>query len=165
MPETTISVPEFLQLKPQYAAVVRGENVPVEDMVKFLDSAFTVLRGAADAALIAPNGPIYSRYDTELEGDVRIEAGIPLIAPLDQPVEFSQVWIEPGELPGGRIVRAEHIGPYSELAASWQRYLADLEKAGHVPQKPYWETYWITPGPATDPSQLRTELSVYLGDE
>ncbi|MDJ1371484.1 GyrI-like domain-containing protein [Gulosibacter molinativorax] len=159
MAEQLATAPEFVRLKTQHTAVVRGEGVPVEDMIRFLDSAFTVLRAAVDAAAIAPDGPAYSRYDTELEGDVTIEAGIPLLAALEENLEFNGVTIEAGELPGGEVARAIHVGPYSELADVWQEFLGDLERSGRTPRKPYWESYLVTPGPGTDPERLRTEMS------
>lgn len=162
MTEQLASAPTFTRLKTQHTAVVRGDGVPVEDMIRFLDSAFTVLRAAVDAAAIAPDGPAYSRYDTELEGDVTIEAGIPLLAALNAPLEFNGVTIEPGELPGGDVAQALHVGPYSELADLWQGFLNGLESAGYTPTKPYWETYQVTPGPGTDPSRLRTELTALV---
>ncbi|MGO1545164.1 MAG: GyrI-like domain-containing protein [Gulosibacter sp.] len=162
MTEQLSVAPEFVRLKTQHTAVVRGEGVPVEDMIRFLDSAFTVLRAAVDAAAIAPDGPAYSRYDTELEGDVTIEAGIPLLAALNGPMEFNGVTIVPGELPGGEVARAIHVGPYSELSDVWQEFLADVERTGRSPQKPYWETYHVTPGPGTDPARLRTELTALV---
>lgn len=158
MTEQLATAIEFVRLKTQHTAVVRGEGVPVEDMIRFLDSAFTVLRAAVDAAAIAPDGPAYSRYDTELEGDVTIEAGIPLLAALESPLEFNGVTIEPGELPGGEVARATHIGAYSELADVWQGFLKDLADSGRTPQKPYWESYHVTPAPGRDPSSLRTDL-------
>jgi hypothetical protein len=127
--------PEFVHRKPQHTAVVRGEGVPVEQMIAFLDDAFTVLRAAVDAAAIAPDGFAFCRYDTELVGNVTVEAGIPLLAQLDSPLEFNGLTIVPGELPGG-----------------------ELTAAGRAPRKPYWESYHVTPGPGADPQALRTEL-------
>lgn len=158
MSDTQVLTPEFVQLKPQLTAVVRGEGVPVEQMIPFLDDAFTVLRAAVDAASIAPDGPAFSRYDTELVGDVTVEAGVPLLAALNGPIEISGMTIEPGELPGGEVARAVHVGPYAELADVWQGFLHELEAAGRTPRKPYWESYHATPGPGADPQALRTEL-------
>lgn len=150
--------PEFVHRKPQHTAVVRGEGVPVEQMIAFLDDAFTVLRAAVDAAAVAPDGFAFSRYDTELVGNVTVEAGMPLLAQLDSPLEFSGLTIVPGELPGGELARAIHVGPYSELADAWQGFLGELQAAGRTPRKPYWESYHVTPGPGADPQALRTEL-------
>lgn len=150
--------PEFVRLKPQHTAVVRGAGVPAVRLIPFLDDAFTVLRAAVDAAAIAPDGPAFSRYDSELEGDVLVEAGMPLLAELSGPMEFNGITIEPGELPGGEIARGTHVGPYSDLVDVWQAFLAGISAAGRTPRKPYWEAYHVTPGPGTDPQALRTEL-------
>ena len=162
MSETT-TTPEhkIVTHRPQAAAVVRGE-VPVDDMIRFLDSAFTVLRAAVDAAAIAPTGPMYSRYDTELEGEVRVEAGVPVLAALDSPMEFNGVTIEPGELPGGEVATATHTGPYSELRGVWQDFLGGVGRAGRTPAKPYVEQYVVAPDNAPDRSKLRTELIAHL---
>lgn len=152
---------EFVEHTPQYAAVVRGNGVPVADMITFLDNAFTVLRAAADAAAIAPDGrPQFARYDSELVGDVQLEGGIPLIARMEQPINIMGMRIEPGELPGGQVARMVHVGPYSELKEVWQQFLAEIRAAGRTPVKPYWESYHVTPGPHEQP--LRTELIARL---
>ena len=153
--------PKFAMEWTNAAAVVRGQ-VPVEDMIPFLDSAFTVLRAAVDAAAIAPNGSMYSRYDSELEGDVIVEAGVPLLAELDGPIEFNGVTIEPGELPGGRVATAIHSGPYKELREVWQEFLGKIGEGGHTPKKPYIEQYHVAPADADDHSQLRTELIAHI---
>lgn len=160
-PMTTAPEHQVVNHRPQAAAVVRGE-VPVEDMIKFLDSAFTVLRAAVDAAAIAPTGPMYSRYDTELEGDVRVEAGVPVLAELEGPMEFNGVTIEPGELPGGEVATSTHAGPYSELRGVWQDFLGGIGRAGREPRKPYVEQYLVAPADATDKHHLRTELIAHL---
>jgi effector-binding domain-containing protein len=158
MTDVATRTPEFVHMRMQHTAVVRGDGVPVGEMIPFLDNAFTVLRAAVDAAAIAPDGPQFSRYDSELVGDVRLEGGIPLLAELTTPIEIGGLTIEPGELPGGVCARSSHVGPSSELADVWQEFLAGLRAAGREPRKPYWETYHVTPSPHSDPNSLRTDL-------
>jgi hypothetical protein len=86
MTDVATRTPEFVHMRMQHTAVVRGDGVPVGEMIPFLDNAFTVLRAAVDAAAIAPDGPQFSRYDSELVGDVRLEGGIPLLAELTTPM-------------------------------------------------------------------------------
>lgn len=162
MAEPTVRSPEIVTRKPLPAAVIRAEGIPVERMIPFLDEAFSALRAAVDAAALAPVAPAYSRYETELEGEVTVEAGIPLLAALDGPVEFNGVEIVAGQAPGGEIARAVHIGPYTGLRETWQEFLTAVRALGREPRKPYLESYLVAPGPGTDPDAFTTELVALL---
>lgn len=162
MNQPTVHEPDFLHHTAVPAAVVRGVDVPVEDMVRFLDAAFTGLRAASDAAQIAVNGSGFAVYHTELEGNIRLDAGYPVIAPLEGPIEFGDVVIEPGELAEGDLARAVHTGPYNELRTEWQVFLNGLRDRGRTPQKPYVEVYRNVPSPQLDPWALRTDLFAYV---
>lgn len=162
MPDPTVQSPAFLTHKTVHSAVVRGIDVPVEDMIRFLDAAFSALRAASDAAAIAVDGSGFTVYHTELEGNIRVDAGYPLIAQLDGPIEFNGVTIEPGELEGGDLARAVFIGPYSELRGAWLEFLEGLEAQGKTPAMPYVEVYRALPSPVADPSALRTDLFAYV---
>ena len=162
MSDPTVHEPAFLTHKTVHTAIVRGVDVPVEDMIRFLDAAFTALRAASDAAAIAVDGSGFSVYHTELEGEISLDAGFPLIAALNAPIEFNGVTIEPGELTGGDLARAVHTGPYSELRLAWQEFLGNLESAGKDPKMPYVEVYRNVPSPQTEPWNLRTDLFAYV---
>lgn len=162
MNQPTVREPAFINHDAVPTAIVRGVDVPHNEMIRFLDAAFTGLRAASDAAIIAVKGSGFSVYHSELEGEVRLDAGYPVIAPLEHPIEFGDVVIEPGELAAGEIARAVHTGPYNELRAEWDAFLAGLRERGREPQMPYVEVYRNVPAPEVDPWTLRTDLFAYV---
>lgn len=163
MAEPTVHRPEFITRRPLPAAVVRARGLPASQMLEFLGAALAALRAAADAAAIAPVGPAYARYDSELVGEIDIEAGIPLLAALDAPMDFNGIEITPGTMPGGEAARAVHIGPHRELTERWQEFLAVIRDAGHTPHLPYFENYTAMGRSGSDRDALTTELIAPIG--
>lgn len=164
MAEPTVYRPEFITRRELPAAVVRAEGLPAEQMIAFLGTALSALRAAADAAAIAPVGPSYARYDSELIGEIDIEAGIPLLAELDAPLEFNGIEIRSGSMPGGPAARAVHIGPHRDLTETWGEFLGVIRAAGHTPHLPYIENYTAAAGSGADREALTTELIAPIAD-
>jgi AraC family transcriptional regulator len=61
-------------------------------------------------------------------------------------------------LPGGRVVRAVHIGPYSTMTATYDRMRAWILEHSLIPTMPMWEVYLTDPGTDPDPATWRTEI-------
>ena len=62
-----------------------------------------------------------------------------------------------GETPGGRAVKALHIGPYAKLGETHGAIMTFMADRGLQPAGPSWEVYVDDPGDA-DESTLRTEI-------
>jgi effector-binding domain-containing protein len=70
-----------------------------------------------------------------------------------------------GELAGGQVVSAWHLGAHDRLGDAYASLQAWLKEHGHQPAGPGWEVYhWIDlhqepePGAWPDPSTWRTQL-------
>ncbi len=102
---------------------------------------------------IPPAGAPFSRYHSA--GDpIDLEAGIPVAAA--EPEGAGR--IEAGTLPGGRVVRAWHIGPYHDLPQTYARVQKWIAEQGLSSAGPFWEMYWSDPGLEPNPAHWRTEV-------
>ena len=80
-------------------------------------------------------GPVVARY-LSWEGDAgEFEAAVPVSEPLQDERVIS------GELPAGRAVVGEHVGPYPGLAAAWGLTRAWIAEHRLETNAPPWEEY------------------------
>jgi effector-binding domain-containing protein len=68
--------------------------------------------------------------------------------------------VRAGQLPGGRIVRAVHQGPYEGLHGAWSEFGAWMKDEGHRGRGDIWEIYAKGPESSANPADWRTELCV-----
>jgi effector-binding domain-containing protein len=140
----------FVDLQTQPAAVVSG-HVPHDGIPAFLGTAYTeVARSLAEQGM-APAGPPFARYRPSDDGGWVVDAGFPVPRAVT-----ASGGVRPAELPGGRVARTLHVGPYEGLANAYEATMSYLVDEGYVPAGAPWETYLDEPGvPAP-----RTELFV-----
>ena len=62
------------------------------------------------------------------------------------------------ELPGGRVARALHTGPYEQLAISYAELSRWIEAQGERPGPTMWEVYLTDPETEPDPDRWQTEI-------
>jgi AraC family transcriptional regulator len=106
---------------------------------------------------LAMAGPPIVRYAKVGTGLLTLEGGFPLATPADGEGE-----IEAGELQGGPVATAVHIGPYDALPqthAAIERWIAEH---GHRAKGAPWEQYLTDPGEEPDPAKWRTQVVVPL---
>jgi len=98
-------------------------------------------------------GPPFSRYHGFTDQEVDLEAGMPVAKAITEKGR-----VKNGELPGGKVATAWHIGPYEQLSGAHTvlaKWVAERGlKAGSGP----WEVYWTDPGMVPDPQKWRTQL-------
>lgn len=134
--------------------------MPKLDISAVFDEDATRLVTYLETHDISPAGAPYARYHEYGPDQVDIEIGIPVNAELEDLGDLgSGGIIGVSELPGGRIARLLHSGPYDDLASAYQRiegYLAENGvKAGGAP----WEAYLVMPDAVGgDTTLLQTEV-------
>jgi effector-binding domain-containing protein len=100
-----------------------------------------------------PAGPPYTRYH-RIDGEtIDLEAGLPVSAPIK-----SEGRVVAGELPGGKMATAWHIGPYDKLPDTYKRLEEWMTKNGHKSAGAFWEIYWTDPGIESDSTKWRTQI-------
>jgi effector-binding domain-containing protein len=98
-------------------------------------------------------GPPFTRYHA-IEGErVDLEAGLPVRSGLPARGE-----IRPGELPGGEVAVATHVGPYEGLPATGAALAKWVAARGRTAAGPNWEVYVTDPGTEPNPANWRTEI-------
>ena len=123
------------ELTERPTAVVRG-HVPHDGMAGFLGEAFGAVMGTVGRQGLAVDGPPFARYGMADDGGWDIEAGFPVSAPA-----AAEGPVEPSSLPGGRVARTLHVGPYAGVAAAYSALTAYLGEHGLVPTGGPWESY------------------------
>jgi AraC family transcriptional regulator len=128
---------------------------PVEGIPAALAVALPEVWHAAEELGLAPDGPPYTRYFTMPAPEIEYEAGVPLAAPAPTAVGRAT----PGELPGGTVAVAWHVGPYDRLGDTYRALEAWIAEQGRAVGGPMWEVYWTDPDSAP-PEEWRTEIVV-----
>lgn len=99
------------------------------------------------------SGPPFSRYHTVKDGEIDIEAGIPVTKPIEPKGRVAN-----SELPAGRTASAWHIGPYEKLGQAHAALRAWVAAQKATPRGGAYEVYWTDPGMVPDPAKWRTQL-------
>ncbi len=102
---------------------------------------------------MTPSGPPFTRYSSQDDGSVALEAGVQL-------PRCVEGWegIIATELPGGEVVTTIHIGPYSRLWAAYEALAHWMENSGRKAAGEPWEYYLTDPRDKPDSSNWRTEI-------
>lgn len=133
-------------------------HAPVEGIPAACSQALPEAWNAAEALGLAPSGPPFVRYFTMPPGEVDFEAGVPIA---ERPAT-GLGRAEPGELPGGDVAEAWHVGPYGTLHQTYDALMRWIGEQGRAPGGSMWELYWTDPSAEPDPATWRTEVVVPL---
>jgi len=158
---TLSTEPRVIDVEPQPAVSVRV-TLPMEglDLGALYGKSFPLVARTVGehggAAAGAPFG-LYHQWGPDV---VDVEVGFPVAGSVNGlPALADAPPGEPGNssLPGGRVVMATHVGPYSGLADANAKLHAWIESEGLEIAGGLWESYVDDPG-ATPESELRTEI-------
>jgi effector-binding domain-containing protein len=138
-PRTTQpATPELIERRAQPAAVVQIE-AQVEDLPRLLGMAFEETTKAITLSGARFAGPPFARYLT-MAPRIKAEVGFPFAGNL---VAYGRVYRT--TLPGGRAVKAIHVGPYAALADTWEATAAWIRAQGLEIAATPWESYLTEP--------------------
>jgi effector-binding domain-containing protein len=145
---------QFVDLQSQHAAVVRA-HVTLDEMPEFLGGAFGEVIRVLDQQGLHPTGAPFGRYG--------LPDGTPEGAAFDAEVGFPcndvvkpEGRVEACELPGGRVVRTMHVGPYGDVGAAYEAAMAWMTDEGYVLEGAPWECYLDGP----EVAEPRTEVFI-----
>lgn len=142
-----------VELEAAPLAVVRHENVRLDDLRDLFDTAYPAIGGLFGSGAIVPSGPALAVYHGNVQEAFDIEIGFPVVDPLTSPITAGDLEVVGATLPAGPAVAATHIGPYDGLGEAWGRL---VDTPGANPRGSWIEVYVTEPGP--DASTLRTDL-------
>ncbi|MBX3463645.1 MAG: GyrI-like domain-containing protein [Planctomycetes bacterium] len=100
-----------------------------------------------------PAGPPFSRHHGQKDGEVDLEAGMPVQKPFEEKGR-----VKNGELPAGKAVTGWHVGPYDKLTLAHEALAAHLAGNKMKARGGVWEVYWTDPGMVPDPAKWKTQL-------
>ncbi len=139
-------------LEPQPVLSVR-ETVAFQDLSSKLGEFVGEVFGYLQQQGAEPAGPPFSRYHGIGQDGIDFEAGLPVSKPLP-----GSGRIKPGELPGGSVVSAVHMGSYENLPKAGEALSSWAAEHGRKEAGPNWEVYWVAPGHNADPASWKTEV-------
>lgn len=154
-----LSVTEFVDFPGKKSVVVRAENLPVDDLVEFMDDCFTALGEAIRRELFTPAGAAFARFDTELGETVDVEAGFPVAEGIGKDVEIGKQRVIDSRLPAGLTAVTTYRGDYAGLTEAWESFNAELTGRGYQLGYPRWEFYDVGPKPGSKRSHFKTTLA------
>ena len=143
--------PRITSIEPQHTAVVRS-TVPMDQIRDFYDTSFPAAAEVVARQDIGLRGAV-GRYLNTPSTTVDLEVGFITDGAITADGE-----VVPGELPGGEVVQATHVGAYDGLGSSWQELFEWVTGQGHQIGESMWEVYVTEPTPEGDPDTMRTDL-------
>jgi effector-binding domain-containing protein len=107
---------------------------------------------------IVPSGPPFSYYhdvfsEATSKGVFDMECGFPVSEPAE-----GEGHIKAGKLPGGKTLKAVHIGPYQTLSETYEAVMAWAKEMGIQLGDNMWEIYLTDPDKEKDSSKWVTEI-------
>lgn len=145
------SAVEVLTLDERTVVGLRDRLSPAR-MAEFFGRAIPAVSAELGRRGVAPDGPPVAVYRHEAGGEFDVIVGFPVRAAF---TATGSLVVE--KLPGGRAVRAEHLGPYETLPATYavlSKWFADKH---YFPPAVMWEEYLVGPGAAAE-AEYRTRV-------
>lgn len=143
---------QLKEIEKRPTVVVRGETKPDK-----IGETYAELLAQVSAYLSAkgvePAGPPFGRFFDYTKEHVDMEAGFPVVSPLD-----GDGRVQAGELPAGKVAVTWHVGPYTTLSKAYEAVSAWMAEQGLESAGASWEVYWADPATEPDSSTWRTEI-------
>lgn len=148
-----LGAPAIVEVAPQRAAVVHV-TVPRAQIRAVMGPAIGEVLATIAAQGIAAGGPWFVHHLRTDPAVFDLHVGVPIDGPL-----AATGRVVAATLPGGRVARAEHVGPYEGLGAAWGALNAWVRAGGHVAGAELWEVYAVGPESGRDAAVWRTQLN------
>ncbi|MCU7729417.1 universal stress protein [Actinoplanes sp. KI2] len=142
---------------PARTVVGRRETVAMADLAGFFGRTIPLVAAEFQRHGITPAGPATAVYTNEVHQIFQVTVGFPVDG---EPPDIGGLTAE--HLPAGRVVRAEHVGPYRTLPSMYAALSAWFADHARVPPSRMWEEYLVGPG-TVDESEYRTRVVYPLG--
>lgn len=142
---------EEKEIAAQPVAYKSGAGTAAE-IPKVMSALLPEVMGYLNDKGVTPAGPPFTHY-LSMGETIQLESGIPIKEKIE-----AGAGIKVGLLPGGTVLRTEHIGPYDTLNEAYQALARHVEANDLNAGDTIWEYYWTDPGQEPDPAKWRTEI-------
>jgi effector-binding domain-containing protein len=129
------------------------EQVAISDLPEFFARALDDTMVALWSRGLNPIGPAFAKYYGPLRRVVDVEAGFPVAVAITQIGD-----VNPGTLPGGRVVETVHLGSHEMLHQTYSGLEHYFTDAGLMPGSVVWESYLSDAATEPDPKMWRTRI-------
>lgn len=146
-----LSNPEITRIDPQHAVAIHA-TVPADRVGETMGQLFGEVYGYLSTQPTRPGMP-FSLYHEPPGETITFDAGALVAAAVPGTDRIKSI-----TLPGGRVVKAMHTGPYDTLAASYAELQAWVTDAGEQLGEVAWEVYLTDPDAEPDPAKWQTEI-------
>ncbi len=148
---------EFTEIEPQLSLSI-GTRSPQKDLPEVIGKSYKEIAEYINTVGAQYTGAPFVIYYNMDMNDLDIEIGFPVDKQYD-----GHNSIKSSEVPGGKVFKVTHIGPYSDLKQTYEQIIAyinenKIETAGYV-----CESYPNDPA-VTPPAELKTDITFYLKD-
>jgi effector-binding domain-containing protein len=148
---------KIVEIKEQPTLTIR-ESADLASIPEKMGRIFMEIFAFMQKRGIVPVGPPFSYWhdvfsEAASKGIFDMEAGFPVSRPVE-----SEGRIKAGKLPGGKAVKAVHIGPYETLSETYDAVLSWTKEKGYQVEEYMWETYLTDPDTVPDQSKWMTEI-------
>lgn len=124
------------------------------EIPKVMGELLPDVMGYLDEHGVTPAGPPFTHY-LSMGETIQLQSGLPLKEKIE-----AGAGIKVGLLPGGKVLRTEHIGPYDHLNKAYQALAKYIQENDLDAGETIWEYYWTDPGEEPDPAKWRTEIFI-----
>lgn len=146
-----------------HLAAVQLQDFPLAEMPRLMDGTFPEIFTALDGAGATACGPALALHTRMPSDTADLALGVPITAPLATELELSSGFrVVATACPTGPVAATSYLGGYEGLGEAWGGFMGEVAAAGHTPGTTFFEAYVSNPAEATDPSELRTDLVVFL---
>jgi effector-binding domain-containing protein len=149
--ESPVEGVEVVTTDPRHIMGLR-ERVATTELSRFFARALPDVTKKLHRAGVDPAGPPVAIYRDEHDHDFEVTVGFPV-----DRVPILTYGLVCETLPGGRMVRAIHTGPYDSLPQTYARLGAWFAQQTRTPPRMMWEEYLVGPD-ETGESNCITEL-------
>ena len=146
-----LSNPEILHVEPQHAMVIHV-TIPASQVGQAMGEEFGEVYGYLASHRAQPGMP-FSLYRERPGETISFDAGAFVNDAFPETDRIKAITI-----PGGRVVKAVHTGPYEALAESYAQLEAWVAGASESVGEAVWEVYLTDPEAEPDASKWRTEI-------
>ena len=147
----------FYEIQPGIAdeqpTAVAEATLPVDHIGPWLTKTYGAVAGVLAHQSVQPVGPPFSRFHRFDAGRFAVEAGFPVASVIDASGD-----VRASSLPGGRVARTMHVGPYDEMEPAYEALASWVRAEGGELVGDAWEIYYSDPQVEPDPKSWRTEI-------